>query len=120
MALNDDFNAAEGHRINGEYDEAVELYKRVLEEDSQHIGAHVGLGLVYGFTGLFDESIELLQKCVELDPSSLDARMHLAKTHLMLGMYEEGNEGFTEILKMDPENEEALKQKAFLKEFGIE
>ncbi|NCO41361.1 MAG: hypothetical protein AUJ96_13470 [Armatimonadetes bacterium CG2_30_66_41] len=120
MALIDDFNAAEAHRINGEYDEAVELYKKVLEADSQHLGAHIGLGLVYGFTGLFDESIELLQKCVDLAPESLDARMHLAKTHLMLGMYEEGSAGFNEILRMDPENEEAHKQKAFLKEFGIE
>jgi tetratricopeptide (TPR) repeat protein len=120
VALSEDFAAAESHRIDGRYDEAVELYKKVLEEDPQHFGATVGLGLVYGFTGLFDESIELLQKCVELDPSSLGARMYLAKTHLMLGMYEEASEGFTEILKTDPENEEALKQKAFLKEFGIE
>lgn len=119
MALIDDFNQAEVHRINGEYDEAVELYKKVLGEDPQHFDAHVGLGLVYGFTGLFDESIELLQKAVELKPDSLDAKTHLAKTYLMLGMYDEGNEVFDQILAANPEHEESLKQKAFLKEFGI-
>lgn len=119
MSLEEKLQQAESHRINGEYDEAVALFKEILEADPGHFDSHMGLGLVYGFTGLFDESVEELKTAVELRPESSLAWLNLGKTCTMLGMYEEAKPALEQVLVLDPENGEAEKQLQFLKDFGF-
>lgn len=102
------------HEIQGEYDEAIEELKAILEEDSSHAGAHMHLGLIYGFIGLFDESIQELRTAVHLAPMDLVVRNNLAKTYAMLGCIDEAREQFTFVLEQDPTNEEALKNLTYL------
>lgn len=109
------------HKIDGEYDEAVVEFLKVLTAHPDHSRAHLELGLVYSFTGLFDESIAELQEAVRLEPANLNYRVNLGKTYTMLGMYDEGREQFEQIISEGPgseEAEEAAKQLRFFDECG--
>lgn len=110
--------SATQHKNSGEYNEAEGEYKEVLRLDPNNAEAHLGLGLVYCFTGRFEESVEELKRAVELAPNWVEARKNLALTYLMLGMYEEGKAEFLKLLKIDPDNPEAKKHLRFLEEVG--
>jgi tetratricopeptide (TPR) repeat protein len=114
------FNEAEQHRFNGEYEEAVAKYKRVLEEDPEHARAHLGLGLVYSFTGEFDEAIAEMEKAVALAPDDVECHLKLGLTYTMLGMYEEGKREFLHVLRLDPGNAEALKQLSYFPDVDVD
>lgn len=93
----------------GNYEEAIAEFKRVLDMEASHIPARVQLALIYGFTGLFEESLALLQEAVQLAPSDLDARNNLGLTYAMLGMLDEAKQEFLYVLECDPDNEVAQK-----------
>ena len=119
MSVEEKLQKADRHRLNGEYEQAIELYRQILAEQPDHYESHMGLGLVYGFTGLFDESLDEIKIAVGLRPQLPEAWLNLGKTYAMLGMYEEARPAFEKTLELDPENTEALKQLQFLKEFGF-
>ena len=104
-----------GHKIQGEYDQAVALLQGILAEAPEHPEAHHQLGLVYGFTGLFDESTEELETAARLAPTDLPILIDLGKTHTMLGEYEKAISVFERVLEMDPSNDEAHKNLQFLR-----
>lgn len=109
-------------RINGEYDSAIDMFKRVIIECPDRADVHMELGLAYCFTGLFDESIEELSLAAKLQPTNVEILMHLAKTYTMLGMYEEGIPIFRLILTLttpdDKNYDEACKQLSYLAAFA--
>lgn len=105
-------------RQNGEYDTAIDLFKRIIAVAPDHALAHSELGLVYCFTGSFDESVEELVLAAKLAPKNLDIRLYLAKTYTMLGEYEKGAAVFSEIMTLSSPGEqtydEAAKQLYYL------
>lgn len=113
------FNEAEQHRINGEYDQAIEKYKQVLEWDDSHAHAHLGLGLVYSFIGEFDLALVEMERAVELAPQDIECRIKLAMTYLMLGMFDEGKRELFRILRLDPQNPEAIKQLSYFPDVDL-
>lgn len=104
-------------RINGDYDQAVALLERAIQENPNHAAAHMELGLAYCFTGLFDESIQELQTAVSLDKINPEIQLHLAKTYTMLGMYDEGAVAFRSVMALsspgDKFYDEASKQLSY-------
>jgi tetratricopeptide (TPR) repeat protein len=104
-------------RVNGDYDQAVALFKRMLEEEPNCAEAHMELGLSYCFSGLFDESIQELELAAGLKPTDPEIRLHLAKTYTMLGMYPEGAAAFQAVIALstagDRFHEEACKQLSY-------
>ena len=93
----------------GNYEEAISEFKRVLEMDAANVPARIQLALVFGFAGMFDESLSLLQETVQIAPTDLDARNNLGLTYAMLGMLEEAKFEFLFVLECDPNNEIAQK-----------
>ena len=107
----------------GQYEEAIVEFRSILELDPHHSGAHLGLGLVYGFTGKFDESIEEMEKALQARPDWAEAHLHLGKTYCMLGMFDEARTQFNEVMGLttpdNPMYAEARKQLAFFAEDGV-
>lgn len=112
--LEEHYQRATAHKNVGEYDRAISEFRYVLDRQPDHINARVGLGLVYGFTGMFDESLAELKRAVETDPGSVDALLYLAKTCCMLGLYAEARDHFLRILELEPGHPEAKKQLSYL------
>lgn len=107
-------------RLNGDYDRAIDLFKRIIDEAPDYVAAHTELGLAYCFTGFFDESIKELEHAVHLAPQNPDICLHLAKTYTMLGQYEEGAAAFRQVMTLSSPGEmpydEAVKQLHYFKQ----
>ncbi len=122
---------ADALRYNGHYEEAEQLYLRILEQEPDNAAAHHGLGLVYYLHGGdFEKSLAEFKRAVELDPTNITYRLDWAKAlttvapleedaDTMVALLQEAKAEFERVLELDPENQEALKQLAYLEEWGV-
>jgi len=111
------FQEGRGARINGDYDRAVALLQRAINENPNYAEAHMELGLALCFNGLFDESLRELELAAGLDRANPEIHLNLAKTYTMLGMYPEGAASFQAVLSLTPAgdkfHDEASKQLSY-------
>ena len=61
--------------------DAVAMYKKIIEIEPNHIEAHYELGLVYIEEGLCDDGIRELKKVLEIDPKYEDAYYSLGDAY---------------------------------------
>ncbi len=107
---------AHQHRISGEYDPAIELYRQLIEADAADAEAMWGLGLSLMNTGEFDEALETLEKAVLAEPDNPQYLVDAGKHYTMLGMYDEAKPYFEKVIELAPSSEhasEAQKQLSF-------
>jgi protein O-GlcNAc transferase len=102
------FARAVQFKINGEYDEAENLFKSVLAEQPNNADAYHELGLTYGFR-VHDDTIPTLEQAVRLQPNSIRFLMSLGLTYAMYGEDEKAKATFSRVLELDPFNDEAIK-----------
>jgi tetratricopeptide (TPR) repeat protein len=114
MSPQERFEKAIKHKINGEYDEAEELFLSVLSEQPNNAAAYHELGLTYSFRVKIEESIAALEHAVRLTPNSTRYMIDLAKTHSMYGDYDKAIPIFQKVLEIDPFNDEAQDQLNFI------
>lgn len=124
-------NRAEALRYNGHYEEAEKLYLQVLERDPDNAAAHHGLGLVYYLHGGdFEKSLAEFKRAVELEPENVTYRLDWAKAlttiapleedpEKMMELLREAKAEFEKVLEIEPGNQEAVKQLAYLEEWGV-
>ncbi len=107
---------AHEHRINGEYDEAIELYRQVLAEDPDSAEAMWGLGLSLMNIGEFDEALETIVQACEAEPDNQLYLLDAGKHYTMLGMYDEAKPFFERVVELDADSKhgvEAQKQLSY-------
>lgn len=107
---------AHSHRIAGEYDAAIELYRQLLQAEPALAEALWGLGLSLMNTGEFDEAAESLEAAVAAEPENGLYLVDVGKHYTMLGMYDEAKPFFDKIIELDPNGEyagEAQKQLSY-------
>ncbi|MGC9317557.1 MAG: tetratricopeptide repeat protein [Armatimonadota bacterium] len=107
---------AHDHRINGDYDEAMQLYEQVLADDAENAEALWGMGLSLMNTGEFDEALERIAQAAELEPSNQQYLLDAGKHYTMLGMYDEAKPYFERVIEIDPSSKhgvEAQKQLSY-------
>lgn len=92
---------AHEHRINGEYDQAIGLYRQILDEEPEHAEALWGLGLSLMNTGEFDEALELICRAAEIEPENQLYLLDAGKHYTMLGMYDEARPYFEKVISID-------------------
>ena len=63
------YNSAEKLKDEGKYDEAIDIFNSILEEDPNHVLTHLTLGRVYTLTEKFDLAVEHGRKACDLEPN---------------------------------------------------
>ena len=71
------------------FEEAVEAYKRSIENNPNATVAHFNLGLAYKNLNQLEEATTAFKKTVELEPGNLDARYSLGNTYNHLNRWED-------------------------------
>jgi len=105
----DALQQAHEHRIAGEYDPAIELYRELLGSDPGLAEALWGLGMSLMNTGEFDEALAALDQAVEAEPDNQQYLLDAGKHYTMLGMYDEAKPYFEKVIEIDPDSELAGK-----------
>jgi tetratricopeptide (TPR) repeat protein len=98
----------------GDFEKAVEEYKKVLELDPQHVDAISNLGVAYYNLGQLDEAIEQYSKAIEIAPRDADIYSNLAAAHVQKyqlsgaqDQLESALEEYTEAVELEPNLPEA-------------
>jgi tetratricopeptide (TPR) repeat protein len=107
MAANEQLQTAHQYRINGQYDEAIEIYRAIIGDDAEAGESWWGLGLSLTMCGEFDEGIEALTRSTELRPESAKYMLDLGKMQAMLGMDDDAKAVFEKVVAMAPGSKEA-------------
>lgn len=107
---------AHEYRINGQYDEAIELYHEILDEDPEHAEALWGVGLSLMNSGDFDEALEKICRAADIEPQNQLYLLDAGKHYTMLGMYDEAKPFFEKVVAIDAASKhgvEAQKQLSY-------
>jgi len=76
----------------GEYDRAIEAFRKALELKPDDHAAWYNLGLAYDMKGEYDRAIEAFRKALELKPDDHDAWYNLGLAYLFISLKELSNE----------------------------
>jgi cytochrome c-type biogenesis protein CcmH/NrfG len=114
MTAQERFDKAMRHKVDGEYDEAEELFQSVLAEQPNNSSAWYELGITYSMRVKMDESMDALEKAVRLAPNSINVLVNYGKVLTMFGEYDRAKPLFVKVLELDPFNDEAQKNLEFI------
>lgn len=98
----------------GRYEEALGIYRRVLEEydaelsDDQRFEANLGMANMLGNLDRLDEADAVLEGVLKRNPDEIDAMLDHARITNWLGRHQEAAGLYHEILEIDPDNEDAI------------
>lgn len=98
------FNAGKTLQDKGLIDEALALYRRVIELDSTHAGAHHNIGQIFHLKGSFNEAIAWYQKALAINPN-FASYFNLGELFAIQRMYQDALENFFMALQINTTNE---------------
>ena len=71
------FQQGQEYYLAGQFDQAIQVYQRVVELDPNHQSAYVNLGDSYYQKSQLDQAIEAYQKAIDLDPDDADVAYNM-------------------------------------------
>ena len=102
---------ANGHRTNGEYEQAQALYEQLVAEEPGNTEAWWGLAHTVMNQGDFDTAREHFRQAVELAPQNQRFLCDFAMLYTMLGQHEEAKPLFERVIEIDATAQEATEAK---------
>ncbi len=102
-----------------QFEQAIEIYKKVLELNPGDADTYNDLGLAYQYTKRVDLAVEALSKGIEANPSFQRIRLSLGFVLMMADKKEEAKIELRKAADLDPQTEvgqEALRMLGFLKQ----
>ena len=81
---NAEYDRAYSAAMNGQYDRAIRILKKIVAKDSQHADAYNMLGFSYRMQGeeKFDLAWNAYEQALTLDPNHIDANEYLGELYL--------------------------------------
>jgi len=116
-AVNDLDLALYYHRA-GDFENALQHYRALLQRNELNAQAHNNLGLLYQEKNLLQESARELQRAILIEPRNAGARNNYGVTLLMQGKPDEATAQFRSVLAVDPQNLDALVNLALAQRAG--
>ena len=104
----DDLELALYYHRAGDFANALQHYRAVLEKNELNAQAHNNLGLLYQQRSLLQESARELQRAVLIEPRNPSTRNNYGVTLLMLGQIDHAAAEFQTALWLEPRNLDAL------------
>ena len=95
------------HRA-GDFENALQRYRALLDRNELNAQAHNNLGLLYQEKNLLQESGRELQRAILIEPRNAGAHNNFGVTLLMQGRTDEAIAQFQSALALDPRNLDAL------------
>ena len=102
---NDLYEQGNYHYDNEEYDKAIEIFKKVLEFNSNDDLNWYCLGRSYCQNGEYQEAINSLLKAVELNPDNELNWYWLGSSYNQNGQYQEAINSLLKAVELNPDNE---------------
>ncbi len=99
--------AVDLHR-QGRLEEAVELYRKVLEARPESVVARSNLGAALSAMGRYGEAIDAYRAALERAPANVGVRLNLALAHYKSDDYEAAAAELARVREQDPDNRQAL------------
>jgi len=78
----------------GDYDKAIEEYKKAIQIDPNHINSHLNLGEAYYQKGMYEEAKEEYTFVLSLNNMHIKAHYNLGRTLAQEGKKEEAKEHY--------------------------
>ena len=97
---------------SGEIENAIKIYKEVLEIDNLAEQAYINIGTAYIAASKPKESIPYLEKAIKLNPKIASTYASLGNACFMIGNKEKALDYFSQAEKLDPSFSGALSSKA--------
>ncbi len=101
------FIEGQSHRENGRYKEAIDSYKKAIENDPSFISAYYNLALLYHQIKQYDSAVINLKKVIELDPNDVSAFNNLGVIYFANSMLNEAKIHFEKALLIEANYKEA-------------
>jgi predicted AlkP superfamily phosphohydrolase/phosphomutase/Flp pilus assembly protein TadD len=95
-------NLANYYHRNGKYEEALELWKQIIEDDPNDLGARIGMSNAYFELGKDDLAIQGLLDVLKIDPKNTKTLQSLATIHIERGRATEALRYAEQGLEADP------------------
>ena len=87
---------------NGQLDESIACFRRVVDLAPTNAAAHASLGHVLSRKGRHDAAVQELRQAIDLNPQSADFRARLGQSLLDLGRVDEAIAEAREAVRLDP------------------
>lgn len=94
--------------MQGEWDQIISIYQKILQTDPQNSLVNYRLGLIYYNRGNYDKADPYIEKVVNLYPFDYDGLLLLAWNKLNLQKTRESKVLFQKVLMNNPGDESAL------------
>lgn len=88
---------------NGEFDEGMKLFNKMIEIDPDNPKPHCGIGTIYREQGKFQQAVEKYEKAIELDPKYGICMNNLGATYIAMKEYEKAEEILKKALEVQPD-----------------
>jgi tetratricopeptide (TPR) repeat protein len=106
-AARDSYNSALAlEEIEGNVEEAIELYLDAIELDPTYCDAMENLGLILRGLGNIDEAIYWYLQSIEIYPNGVAAHQNLASAYFHKGDFDNALNTYMILVEIDPENPE--------------
>ena len=88
--------------VQGQYDEAIEHYRRALTFNPRDYRAHDNIGAALRAEGKYSEALVAHRRALKLRPNFTEAHMGAGMAYRALGRDEEAQRAFAQVLKAKP------------------
>ena len=106
---------SEGERAyqRGAYDEAIALFSKVLDQDTEHLNAYLQRGFCHSLTKRYELAVADFSAVIARKPDHLWAYTSRGSAYNKLQQYEKAMRDFDHVIDLDPRNEEAYNNRGW-------
>lgn len=99
----------------GDYQQAIEEFNRVISIDSEYVDAYCGIGIAYLNQKNYKKAIEAFEKATALDPDEPIAYYLLGKAYEEIMNYEQAISAWNKFLALRPKGKRARRLRKHIK-----
>jgi tetratricopeptide (TPR) repeat protein len=93
----------------GQYQEAIEAFKHVIELNDQHAMAYTNMAYSYRKLGHYKRAVKFYKKALAIEPNLAEAHEYMGAALLAMGKVEEAKEHLAVLEKLDNKLAESLR-----------
>jgi tetratricopeptide (TPR) repeat protein len=106
----------ETYEKNHEYDKAVEIFRRALEQDKDDPDLMRSLATDLLATEQYDEALKIFQDVIKLDPQDANAYLHIGQIYRQKRQFDRAVDNFRKAQALSPDNPEVTYDLAVVEE----